>query len=282
MQQIDGLYKGLVKMVIKEGYNTEGTEIRAKYEDGTPAHTTSVFGVSFTIDNAETDSFPILQSKSVGFKWAIGELLWMWQLKSNKVSDLKAKLPISIWDEWQKPDGTIGKAYGYEASKKCRMFNGEKIDQIDYLINNLKKNPSSRRHVVTWWNIDDLDDMSLEPCVHTSTWNVQGKTLNLNLTIRSSDIALGLPYNICQYAFLQRLIAKHCGLESGKMHINITDAHIYNRHIPKLMEQIDSDFPSGKIELDFTNTDFYSFDFTKDATLKNYTTKQRFDYEVAI
>lgn len=282
MGQADIQYNELVNDIIRYGYTNEGEEVRAKWKDGTPAYALSLIGRSMFFDNKEV---PILTSKKVAWKTAIKELLWIWQMKSNRVQDLQ-DMGVNIWDEWELEDGTIGKAYGYQLGKRNRKIWYESdvknfdlilkedgwisdaevmVDQVDYLLYQLKNNPSSQRHITTLWNPDDLDGMSLTPCVYETQWHVKGGKLHLEVRCRSNDMALGNPFNVFQYNVLQRMIAQVLGYELGEYIYHIGDVHVYNRHVEPLAEQIEAMTyetptlwinPDVKSFYDFTIDDF--------------------------
>ena len=238
MNDVDNTYKQLIKEVLSNGnFKRNRTDVA----------TISKFGVSYTIDNSER--FPLLTTKKMdGARWnsLVHELLW-YLSGEHHVRNLREH--TSIWDAWTDEDGNLPSAYGrfwrnYPApfvshwkegetwaNKKEEVDNsdgGPTFDQIQYVIDNLKNNPNSRRHVVTAWHPANAAVSSLPPCHFTFVFNVQNSNeLNLHLTQRSGDIALGVPFNIASYALLQRLIANETGLEVGKFHHSITDAHIY-------------------------------------------------------
>lgn len=214
---------------------TEGEE----RTDRTGTGTRSVFGLNLVFDNS--DSFPILTTKRVHFKSVVGELLWMLSGSVN-VKELREKYGVTIWDEWEQEDGSIGPGYG-EQWRGAEWANGWgqriTVDQMQELIDGIKADPYSRRHIVNAWNVGQIEDMALPPChtmfqcyVHTDG------TLDLQLYQRSSDMFLGLPFNIAQYALLQRIIAELTGKEPGKLHITIGDAHIYSNHFEQVGEQL--------------------------------------------
>ena len=282
MNHVDRIYKQLVKEVLSSGKNDFNDTVRPKYADGKPAHTVKETVVDFKIPNREEDSFPVLKSKKVSWKWAFEEMLWIWQRKSNNINNLKQTMNITIWDEWADETGSINKAYGYQLAKKCRNLNGEMVDQVDYLIHNLKNRTNLRRNYVTLWNIDDLDEMNLNPCVHSTQWIIDGDYLDLVVFQRSGDIALGVPFNIAQYALLHRLIAKETGLKSRELHWNLADAHVYDRHIELLKVQIRDVSDADRVTLILPDKPFYEVNI-KDIDLVGYNrTKDRYEYEVAI
>ncbi|GAA1412086.1 thymidylate synthase [Glutamicibacter uratoxydans] len=211
-------------------------------EDRTGVGTKSAFGVNLEFDN--TDTLPIITTKNVHFKSVIGELLWMLS-GSTHVGDLRDKYGVTIWDEWQGWDGTIGPGYGAQWRRAWwteapvnpySPVSVRKIDQMQNLIDGIRADPFSRRHIVNSWNVGQIDQMALPPC-HTffQCYVTKHGYLDLQLYQRSSDMFLGLPFNITQYAVLQRIIAQQTGYKPGWLHIQIGDAHIYQNH----MDQVD-------------------------------------------
>lgn len=305
MSQADLYYKEIIENVVKHGYFNEYENVRAKWKDGSPAYTKSSIGYSLRFDNSEV---PILTTKKVAWVTAIKELLWIWKMQSNKVKDLR-NMGVKIWNEWELPDGTIGKAYGYQLGKRNRkvkidntlkqmikngqlsikkltllnkIFGYVKLNQVDYLLYQLKTNPSSRRHITMLWNPDDLDDMSLTPCVYETQWHVKDYKLHLEVRCRSNDLGLGHPFNVFQYNVLQRMIAQVLGYEVGEYIYHIGDAHIYSRHYKPLLEQIDRETYDAPIL--WINPEIKSFyDFTiDDFKLIDYKHGEKVDLEVAI
>ena len=294
MTQADKQYNELVKNILENGYTDEDQKVRTVWKDGSPAHTLSIIDAKFTFDNSEV---PILTSKAVAWKTSILEILWIWQQKSNVVADLQ-KVGVHIWDEWTMEDGTIGKAYGYQLGKKCRKLKQfdipsqdkriesisffKKIDQVDYLLDQLVNNPSSRRHITTLWNIDDLDDMSLNPCVHSTQWFVKENKLHLTVKARSQDMALGNPFNVFQYNVLQRMIAQVTGYELGEYNYTMGDAHVYTRHIEDITKQIEREpFEAPQLWINPEVKNFYDFTID-DFKLIGYKHGEKIPYEVAI
>jgi thymidylate synthase len=281
MNSADKQYLDLVRNIIEHGYSDEGENVRPKWADGTPAYTKSLISCKMQFDNSEV---PILTTKQVAWKTAIKELLWIWQMKSNRIEDLH-KMNVHIWDEWEikegKWAGTIGPAYGYQLGKKCRKVNGELLDQVDYLLWSLKNNPS-RRMITTLWDKDDLDEMALTPCVWKTNWLVKGRKLHLIVGIRSNDMALGNPFNVFQYSVLQRMIAQVTGYELGTLNFDIDDAHVYDRHIEPLKQQLKREpYSAPKLWINPEITNFY--DFTPDDfKLIDYKHHPKIEMEVAI
>ncbi len=232
MSSADKKYNELMKQILSTGVWDHGQQVRPRWADGTPAYTKSIINAKITFLPNE---LPLLTQKEVKAKTATKEILWIWQKKSNVVQELR-DMGVKIWDQWEQADGTIGKAYGYQLGKKCRMLQGEKVDQVDYLIYMLKNNPGSRRLITTLWDPDDLDEMSLEPCVWHTHWQVVEGQLHLTVGIRSNDAFIGNPFNMYQYHVIHRAIAQVTGHPLGTLTFNIDNLHIYDRHI-KLVEQ---------------------------------------------
>jgi len=229
-------------------------------------------------DNSEV---PILTTKKVAWKTAIKELLWIWQLKSNDVQVLN-DMGVHIWDQWRLEDGTIGAAYGYQLGKKNRAVNGQKVDQVDYLLHQLQHNPSSRRHLTMLWNPDDLDGMALTPCVYETQWYVKEGKLSLEVRARSNDMALGNPFNVFQYNVLQRMIAQVLGYELGEYIFNIGDCHIYTRHIDNLNIQMKREqYEAPKLWINPDIKNFYDFTID-DFKLIDYKHGDKLTFEVAV
>lgn len=218
LTKYDYYYLSIANKILSEG------EMR---DNRTGIKAISLPHVCITID-LEEDGFPILASKFVGFKTAIKELLWIWQMQSNDVRKLQ-DMNVHIWDEWMQEDGTIGKAYGYQLAK---------YKQVDNLIKTIKEDPTSRRMITTLWNIEDLPEMALQPCAFQTLWNINKGKLNCMLTIRSNDWFLGNPFNVAQYAALVHMIAQVTNYKPGRLTVCINDAHIYENHIPQIQEQL--------------------------------------------
>lgn len=283
MSKADVIYAEAIKDVIANGYWDKDQNVRTKWADGTPAYSKSLINKQLYYDNAEV---PILTTKKVAWKTAIKELLWIWQQKDNNVGNLN-KQGVKIWNEWKLEDQTIGKAYGYQMGKKCRLlgdykFYPTKVDQVDFLLHELVFNPSSRRLVTSLWNIDDLDEMSLQPCVWNTQWLVKQGKLHLIVGVRSNDVALGNPFNVFQYYVLQRMIAQVTGHELGTLTFNVNDFHIYERHINQLMEQIQREqYDAPELWINPKIKNFYDFTID-DFQLINYQHGEKIDMEVAI
>ena len=277
MSQFDKVYKELVETVLNKGTMSTG-KVRTKYADGAPAHYISYIGYQFRLDNS-TDEAHLITSRYAPYKSAIREIYWITKLRSNKLSDLR-ELGCKFWDEWELEDGTIGPAYGAALDVPTFEFS----NQVDYVINEIKNNPNSRRIITEIWMPEKLKDMALTPCTHLVQYNVIGNKLYMDVRQRSCDIALGLVANVFQYSVLHKLIAKECGLEPADLIWTISNAHIYDRHIEDLKKQIELPTLSG-FKLDLSKVDsFNSWTNPDDITVPNYAevVTNKIKYEVAI
>ena len=227
--------------------------VRPRWEDDTPAHTVKLFGVVNRYDLRE--EFPIITLRRTYWKSCIDELLWIWQKKSNKISELGSH----IWDSWAQEDGTIGKAYGYQLGVKHIYPEGE-FDQVDRVLWLLKNDPHSRRILTNIYNFSDLHEMALYPCAYSMTFNVSGNRLNAILNQRSQDMLTANNWNVVQYAALVHMLAQVSGLEVGEFVHVIADCHIYDRHIPLVEKILDNPmYDAPDFFMDPAVDDFYAF-----------------------
>jgi thymidylate synthase len=254
LTKYDYYYLSIANKILSEG------EMR---DNRTGIRAISLPHVCITID-LEEDGFPILASKFVGFKTAIKELLWIWQMQSNDVRKLQ-DMNVHIWDEWMLEDGTIGKAYGYQLAK---------YKQVDNLIKTIKEDPTSRRMITTLWNIEDLPEMALQPCAFQTLWNINKGKLNCMLTIRSNDWFLGNPFNVAQYAALVHMIAQVTNYKPGRLTVCINDAHIYENHIPQIQEQL------GLVDMNEMFDTFITDRFCKPKLVLNEDIKDFYDFTI--
>lgn len=263
MSKADNLFINMCQKILDEGFSSEGQTVRARWEDGTPAHTIKTFGVVNKYDLRE--EFPALTLRPTAIKLCVDEILWIWQKKSNNINDLNSK----IWDQWADENGSIGKAYGYQLAKKYKFSQGE-MDQVDNVLWQLKNTPYSRRIMTNIYNFQDLSVMGLEPCAYSMTFNVTGNTLNGILNQRSQDILAANNWNVVQYSVLLHMLAQVSGLEAGELIHVISDAHIYDRHIPLIKELIKREtYPAPKFSLNPEVKDFYDFT-VDDIKIENY------------
>ena len=232
-ESFDNEYLRLVYTILDPLKPIINEKVRTKYADGSVAGYKQHIGYQFRLNNNTSDAH-ILTSRFTPVKAPISELYWIWKARSNDVDYLNDELKCKFWNEWKRKDGTIGKAYGYQLNQPCMGY----PSQVDYIIDQIKNNPNSRRIMTEIWVPQDLDDMALTPCVHLTNWTVEGDKLYLQVSQRSCDVALGLVANVFQYSVLHRIIAKECGLIPADIIWNIHNAHIYDRHINRMIAQL--------------------------------------------
>lgn len=173
--------------------------------------------------------FPILLSKKVFWKSAADEILWIMQKQSNRISELKSK----IWDSWADKDGTIGKSYGYQIGQTTRGYD----NQVAYILETLKKDPSNRQCVINMWNVSELSEMNLVPCAYSSVWSIINGHLNCMLVQRSADYPVGVPFDTLEYAILTHLFARHLEVKPGILTHVMADSHIYENQFEGVKKQ---------------------------------------------
>ncbi|MBQ0058895.1 MAG: thymidylate synthase, partial [Lachnospiraceae bacterium] len=249
MSYADKLFVEMCQDILENGTSTEGEKVRPHWEDGTAAYTIKRFGVVNRYDLRK--EFPALTLRRTALKSAMDEILWIYQRKSNNIHDLKSH----IWDEWADEEGSIGKAYGYQAGVKHIYKEGE-FDQIDRVLFDLKNNPYSRRIMTNLYNHHDLHEMALYPCAYSLTFNVtkdpneEKLVLNAVLNQRSQDILAANNWNVAQYAILLMMIAQVSDMIPGELVHVIADAHIYDRHVDIIKELIQrQQFPAPTVRL---------------------------------
>lgn len=264
MSRADDLFVYMCRDILDNGYSSEGKDVRARWaDDQAPAHTKKQFGVINRYDLSV--EFPALTLRPTPMKNAIDEILWIWQKKSNRVSDLRSH----IWDAWAGADGTIGKAYGYQLGRKYRFAQGE-MDQVDNVLWQLKHQPASRRILTNLFNFEDLHEMGLEPCAYSVTFNVTGDRLNAILNQRSQDVLVANNWNVAQYAILLHMMAQVSDLKAGELIHVIADAHIYDRHEAIVEELISRPhYPAPSLHINPEIKDFYDFTL-EDFVFENY------------
>ncbi|MBK8139682.1 MAG: thymidylate synthase [Chitinophagaceae bacterium] len=233
--------------------------------DRTGTGTQSVFGYQMRFDLQK--GFPLVTTKKVHLKSIIYELLWFLKGETN-IAYLKEH-GVKIWDEWADEKGELGPVYG----KQWRSWEGKDgkvVDQISELITQIKKNPDSRRLIVSAWNVADLPEMALMPCHNMFQFYVANGKLSCQLYQRSADVFLGVPFNIASYALLTMMIAQVCDLEPGEFVHTFGDVHIYSNHKEQVNLQLSRNpFPLPVMKLNPDVKDIFSFQF-EDFTLENY------------
>lgn len=228
-----------------------------KKEDRTGTGTISVFGYQMRFDLSE--GFPVITTKKLHLRSIIHELLWFLQGETN-IKYLKEN-GVSIWDEWADENGELGPVYGYQW-RSWHGANGETIDQISQVINQIKKNPDSRRLIVSAWNVADIEKMKLPPCHAFFQFYVAEGKLSCQLYQRSADVFLGVPFNIASYALLTMMVAQVCGLKLGDFVHTLGDAHLYLNHIEQAHLQLSRDLkPLPKMIINPEVKDIFSFKF---------------------
>ncbi len=263
MSKADEKFVSMCRDILENGFSTEGNNVRARWDDGTPAHTIKNFGVVNRYDLSE--EFPALTLRPTAIRLAFDELLWIWQKKSNNIKDLNSH----IWDQWADENGSIGKAYGYQLGIPYKFKQGE-MDQVDNVLWLLKNDRYSRRIMTNMYNFADLSEMGLEPCAYSMTFNVKGDTLNAILNQRSQDVLTANNWNVVQYSLLLMMMAQVSGLKAGELVHVIADAHIYDRHVDIVKELIERpQYPAPKVRLNPDITDFYEFT-DKDLIIEDY------------
>ena len=253
MSFADTLFLTNCRDILENGVWDTDQQVRPRCEDGSPAHTIKKFGIVNRYDLRR--EFPVLTVRTMAFRNAVDELLWIWQKKSSNIHDLHSH----IWDAWADEDGSIGKAYGYQLGVKHQYPEGE-FDQVDRVLYDLKHNPASRRIITSLYNHQDLHEMHLYPCAWSVTFNVSGKVLNAVLNQRSQDMLTANGWNVMQYAVLLHMLAQVSGLTAGELVHVIADAHIYDRHVPIVRRLLERPLhPAPKLWIDPAVTDFYAF-----------------------
>ncbi len=261
-------YHNLMRHVLEHG---------VKKEDRTGTGTKSVFGYQMRFNLEE--GFPLLTTKKVHTKSIIHELLWFLKGESN-IKYLKDN-SVSIWNEWADENGNLGPVYGYQW-RSWPSSNGGKIDQITKVIEMIKKNPDSRRLIVSAWNVADIDFMKLPPCHAFFQFYVAEGKLSCQLYQRSADIFLGVPFNIASYALLTMMVAQVCNLKVGEFIHTLGDAHLYDNHLEQTKLQLSRDFkplPTMKINEEIKS--IFDFKF-EDFILENYNPHPHIKAEVAV
>jgi len=233
--------------------------------DRTGVGTYSIFGHQMRFDLQQ--GFPMLTTKKLHLKSIVHELLWFLAGDTN-IKYLKDN-GVRIWDEWADENGDLGPVYGYQW-RSWPTANGEQIDQIAKLVDQIEKNPNSRRHIVTAWNPADVDNMALPPCHCLFQFYVADGALSCQLYQRSADVFLGVPFNVASYALLTMMIAQACGLKAGEFVHSFGDTHLYANHIEQADLQLDrSPGPLPQMHINPDITDLFSFTYD-DFNLQDY------------
>lgn len=233
--------------------------------DRTGTGTVSVFGYQMRFDLQK--GFPLITTKKLHLRSIIHELLWFISGDTN-IKYLKDN-GVSIWDEWADKDGNLGPVYGYQW-RSWPGGNGEKIDQLAKVIEQIKSSPDSRRHIVTAWNPADVEKMALPPCHALFQFYVAGGKLSCMLLQRSTDVFLGLPFNIASYALLTYMVAQQCNLEVGEFIWTGGDTHLYNNHLDQVKLQLSREpFPLPQLKIKRKPDSIFEYRF-EDFEIVNY------------
>ncbi len=261
-------YLDLMQKVLNEGQ---------KKSDRTGTGTLSIFGHQMKFNLS--DGFPLVTTKKVHLKSIVHELIWFLQGSTN-ISYLKEN-GVSIWDEWADEKGDLGPVYGAQWRSWPDGNNGT-IDQIQNLIQGIKTNPDSRRHIVSAWNPALVDEMALPPCHSLFQFYVANEELSCQLYQRSADIFLGVPFNIASYALLTHMVAHVCNLKAGKFVHTFGDAHLYLNHLDQAKLQLSRDtkiLPQLKLNSEIKN--IFDFKF-EDIEITNYESHPSISAPIAV
>ena len=251
--------------------------------DRTGVGTKSVFGYQTRFDLRE--GFPLLTTKKVFFKSVVYELLWFLKGKTNIYDGLKPH--TKIWDDWADESGELGPIYGYQwrswpkyVSNETGGYEKRHVDQIQQVIADIQNNPSSRRLIVSAWNVSDLDDMALPPCHSFFQFYVCEGYLDCQLYQRSADLAIGVPFNIASYALLLMIIAQNCQLTPRHFVHTFGDLHLYLNHIEGVQEQLKRE-PKTLPSVEIADKHFDELVY-EDIVLKNYVPEPFIPFEIAV
>ena len=261
-------YHDLMKEVLAKG---------VQKSDRTGTGTVSVFGHQMRFNLA--DGFPMVTTKKLHLKSIIYELLWF--LKGSTNNNWLKERGVSIRNEWAAPDGDLGPIYGYQW-RSWPAPNGEHIDQISEVVETIKKNPDSRRIIVSAWNVADIPRMALAPCHAFFQFYVADGKLSCQLYQRSADIFLGVPFNIASYALLTHMMAQQCNLEVGDFIWTGGDCHFYSNHLEQVDLQLSRDFlPLPKLNILRKPDSIFDYEF-EDFEIVGYESHPHIKAPVAI
>ena len=261
-------YHNLMREVLEKG---------AQKADRTGTGTISIFGHQMRFNLAE--GFPMVTTKKLHLKSIILELLWF--LKGSTDNNWLKERGVSIWNEWAAPDGDLGPIYGYQW-RSWPAPDGKHIDQIAEVVETLKKNPDSRRIIVSAWNVADIPRMALAPCHAFFQFYVADGKLSCQLYQRSADIFLGVPFNIASYALLTHMMAQQCNLEVGDFIWTGGDCHLYSNHLEQVDLQLSRDFfPLPKLKILRKPASIFDYEF-EDFEIAGYESHPAIKAPVAI
>jgi len=262
------VYLDLLKKIMESG---------ADKEDRTGTGTKSIFGYQMRFDLSK--GFPLVTTKKTHLKSIIYELLWF--LKGDTNTQYLHDNSVKIWDEWADENGDLGHIYGYQW-RSWPDYKGGSIDQITEAIETIKKNPDSRRIIVSAWNVADLPNMKLPPCHAFFQFYVVNGKLSCQLYQRSADTFLGVPFNIASYALLTMMIAQVCGLEAGDFVHTLGDTHIYRNHFEQVKLQLSREpFPLPTMKINPNIKDIFDFKY-EDFELVGYESHPGIKGEISV
>lgn len=261
-------YLDLLQRIVDEG---------VPKEDRTGTGTLSVFGHQFRVDLC--DGFPLITTKKMFVRGIVHELLWLLSGSSN-IRYLQEN-KVHIWDEWADKNGDLGPVYGYQwRSWPCA--NGEFIDQISRVVDSIRTDPSSRRHLVSAWNVEYIDKMALPPCHTFFQFYVAQNRLSCQLYQRSADVFLGVPFNIASYSLLTHMVAQVTNLEPGEFVHTFGDAHLYVNHLEQTKAQLErKPLELPRLELNPAITDLFAFRY-KDIRIVDYTSHEVLKADISV
>ncbi len=241
-------YLDLLDVILKQG---------VEKSDRTGTGTRSIFGYQMRFDLSQ--GFPLLTTKKLHTKSIIYELLWF--LKGDTNIDYLQEHGVRIWNEWADEGGNLGPVYGAQW-RSWSIGDGRTVDQISELIQAIKRDPASRRLIVSAWNVGDLEKMALPPCHLLFQFYIAEGKLSCLLYQRSADVFLGVPFNIASYALLTMMVAQVCGYQPGEFIIALGDTHLYNDHIEQAQLQLTrSPYPLAKMVISPKVKDIFGFDY---------------------
>jgi len=245
--------------------------------DRTGTGTISVFGHQMRFDLNQ--GFPLLTTKKLHLRSIIYELLWF--LKGDTNIKYLTDNGVRIWNEWADENGNLGPVYGHQW-RSWPTSDTESIDQISMLIEQLKNNPDSRRHIVSAWNVADINDMALPPCHCLFQFYINNGRLSCQLYQRSADVFLGVPFNIASYALLTHMVAQVCDLQVGDFVHTFGDAHIYVNHLEQIQQQLQrSPYPLPRLQINPAVKDIFAFEY-EDFKLIDYQAHPHIKGKVAV
>lgn len=269
MNFYDAAFKVKLRDILDQEWEVDN---RATWKDGTPIATKRILHNVISYDLSK--EFPASTLKPTPLKSCFMEIDWIYRKHSSNVNDLG----LNIWDSWSDETGSIGRAYGEQIAKPVFGY----PNQMEYILNEIQNNPTSRRLIIELWNVNELHEMNLVPCCHHLNFSVKDGKLHLFLKQRSSDYLIAHTFNVVQYALLMHMIARHCKLDVGILTHAIVDMHIYNKHEQQAYELLDRTvYPAPKLWVNPDVSNFYDFNMD-DFKLLDYKKSDKLTFEVAI